>query len=119
MAAPTDRHEGTGRIIVEGTRGVLEACRNAGVRRLVYASSIVTVGYSADSRVVLDEQAHQRTDATVYHSAKWLAERDVLAFAERESLEVVVVNPATIVGPLDYRVTPSNAPIQQCLDPPA
>jgi dihydroflavonol-4-reductase len=31
-------------------------------------------------------------------------------------VDVVIVNPATLVGPLDYRVTPSNAPIQRCLD---
>jgi dihydroflavonol-4-reductase len=29
---------------------------------------------------------------------------------------VVVVNPATVIGPLDYRVTPSNQPIQRCID---
>jgi dihydroflavonol-4-reductase len=86
------------------------------VARLVYTSSIVTVGYSSSPDVILDEATNQRTDATTYHSAKWLAEREVLSFAATHGLPVVVVNPATIVGSLDYRVTPSNAVIQRCLD---
>jgi dihydroflavonol-4-reductase len=116
LAAPTARSPDAYRVIVLGTRNVLETCREARVKRLVYTSSIVTVGYSPSPRVVLDERANHRVDASTYHSAKWQAEHDVMAFAVRESLPIVVVNPATLVGALDYRVTPSNAPIQQCLD---
>ncbi len=116
LAAPTDRQPDAHASIVGGTRNVLEACRNGRVRRLVYTSSIVTVGYSSSPDIILDEATNQRTDATTYHSAKWLAEREVLAFAATQGLTIVVVNPATIVGSLDYRVTPSNAVIQRCLD---
>src|SRR5215203_2473737 len=115
LASPTNRQADAGSTIVEGTRNVLTACQQAGVKRLVYTSSIVTVGYSPDPSVVLDEHANQRTDATTYHSAKWVAEREVIAFGRTEAPSVVVVNPATLVGPLDYRVTPSTAPIQRCL----
>ena len=116
LAAPTGRSSDAYRVIVLGTRNVLETCRDARVRRLVYTSSIVTVGYSPSPHVILDEQANRRVDASTYHSAKWQAEREVISFAVRESLPTIVVNPATIVGALDYRVTPSNAPIQRCLD---
>ena len=116
LAAPTDRSADAHRVIVLGTRNVLETCRHLRVQRLLYASSIVTVGYSSTPRLVLDERANQRIEASAYHSSKWLAEREVIAFTNRESLSTVVVNPATVVGPLDYRVTPSNAPIQRCLD---
>ena len=116
LAAPTGLQPDTSDVILAGTRNVLEACRRAGARRLVYTSSIVTVGYSTRPDAVLDERANQRTDASVYHSAKWLAERDVMAMAASGAPEIVMVNPATIVGSLDYRVTPSNAPIQRCLD---
>lgn len=115
LASPTDRQAHATLTIVDGTRNVLRACRDGGVRRLLYTSSIVTIGYSPTSQLVLDERANQRTDATEYHSAKWLAEREVVA-APSSGPEVVIVNPATLVGPLDYRVTPSNAPIQRCLD---
>lgn len=116
LAAPTALQADTSDVIVVGTRNVLEACRRAAVRRLVYTSSIVTIGYSTTPDVVLDERINQRTDASVYHSAKWEAEREVIAAAATDAVEIVVVNPATIVGSLDYRVTPSNAPIQRCLD---
>ncbi len=116
LASPTDRQPGVARTIVDGTLNVLAACQQRDVERLLYTSSIVTVGYSSSPHLVLDERARQRTDATVYHSAKWLAEQEVITFAARERPATVIVNPATLVGPLDYRVTPSNAPIQQCLD---
>src|SRR5262249_30936744 len=116
LASPTNRQADMGSSILDGTRNVLQAVQQGGVKRLVYTSSIVTVGYSSSQHIVLDERANQRTDASVYHSTKWLAERDVIAFAAKQAPTVVVVNPATLVGPLDYRVTPSNAPIQRCLD---
>jgi dihydroflavonol-4-reductase len=116
LASPTNRQPDAASTIVAGTRNVLNACQQAGVRRVVYTSSIVTVGYSSSPDIILDERANQRTDATTYHTAKWLAEREVIAFARTDGPRVVIVNPATLVGPLDYRVTPSNAPIQRCLE---
>ena len=116
LASPTDRRPDALQTIVEGTRNVLQACRASGVRRVVYTSSIATIGYSARPNVVLDERSVQRSEATTYHAGKWLAEREAVEFAEPGRPEVVIVDPATLVGPLDYRVTPSNAPIQRCLD---
>jgi dihydroflavonol-4-reductase len=116
LAAPTDRRPDAARTIVEGTRNVLRTCKEAGVKRVVYTSSIVTIGYSSSPDVILDECTSQRSDASIYHRAKWQAEQEVIEFATQRAPEVVIVNPATLVGPLDYRVTPSNAPIQRCLD---
>jgi len=116
LGAPTGGTPDTERIILEGTTNVLEACRAARVERLLYTSSIVTVGYSTSPDVVLDESTNQFTPATPYHTAKWHAEKTALEFTRTTGMPVVVVNPSTIVGPLDYRVTPSNAPLQRCLD---
>jgi dihydroflavonol-4-reductase len=116
LAAPTSLVPGIDRIIREGTRNVLDAARSAKIERLVYTSSIVTVGYSGRADSILDESSNRLTAASVYHNAKWHAEREVLDFSRENGLYVVVVNPATIVGALDYRITPSNAPIQRCLE---
>jgi dihydroflavonol-4-reductase len=116
LASPTDRQPDALRTIVEGTRNVLQTCRVGAAKRVVYTSSIVTIGYSSRPDVVLDEGSAQRSDASTYHAGKWLAEQEAAAFASRGAPDVVIVNPATLVGPLDYRVTPSNAPIQRCLD---
>jgi dihydroflavonol-4-reductase len=115
LAAPTSLTPELSRIVVEGTSNVLEESLCSGVERLVYTSSIATIGYSRGP-AILDEQSNQLTRASDYHVSKWQAEQHVLDFGRRTGLPVVVVNPATIVGPLDYRVTPSNAPLQTCLD---
>jgi dihydroflavonol-4-reductase len=116
LAAPTSEGKGIDRIIRQGTRNVLREALRVGLERLVYTSSVVTIGYARDPRTVLDETSNELTPASSYHVAKWYAEREALDFTRCSGLPVVVVNPATVIGPLDFRVTPSNAPLQHCLD---
>jgi dihydroflavonol-4-reductase len=116
LAAPTSHDSNAREIILEGTRLLLEECERANVARIVVTSSTVTVGYSSDPSKVLDESDGEQSDATPYHGAKWLAERLALEFGARSGVPVIIVNPSSIVGSLDFRVTPSNAPLQRCLD---
>ncbi len=115
LAAPTGFDSNAGKIIREGTKAVLEVAAAASIERVVITSSTVTVGYS-DKPVALDENTTTRSLVTEYHTGKWQAEQYALQFAQRGHLPVVVVNPAAMVGALDYRVTPSTAPIQRCLE---
>jgi dihydroflavonol-4-reductase len=115
IGAPTDGSPEGARTIVPGTRNGLESARAVGAERIVYTSSIVTVGYSTDPATVLDERSATCTPATPYHTAKWEAERAVLAFTRATGVPVVVVNPAAVIGSLDYRITPSTAPLARCL----
>ena len=91
---------------VEGTRGLLEAARNAGVERVVYTSTVgcihVPQGGVGDegSPVSLQEMAGP------YKQSKFLAERVALEFASR-GLPVVIVNPTAPVGDHDFRPTPT------------
>jgi len=78
------------------------------VERLVYTSSVAAIGYTRDPRVVLDEDTWNRDPIDVYTASKTEGERLVRAAAE-EGLPAVVVNPATVLGPGDYKPTPSNA----------
>lgn len=116
LGCPTGLEANLLRTIASGTDNVLSACLDAKIDRLVFTSSIVTVGYSQNIENVLDEQSNTLTAASDYHIGKWHAEKAVLEFANKSGLDVVITNPATIIGAMDYRVTPSNAPIQQCLD---
>jgi len=87
---------------VQGTRNVLAACRAAGVRRLVYFSSIEAIESRPwDTPVDEDRPAVAPTEGSPYAVSKASAEREVLAAGN--GLEVVVVNPTAIIGPLDYR----------------
>ena len=87
---------------VEGTRCVLAAARAAGVRRLVHTSSIVAVGALPQPKI-LDERAVWNLGylKVPYITTKRRAEEAVLAASESPP-EVVVVNPASVIGPDDF-----------------
>ncbi|MGA7272143.1 MAG: NAD-dependent epimerase/dehydratase family protein [Acidimicrobiia bacterium] len=84
------------RVNVEGSRNVVRACAAAGVRRLVYTSSAVTIGEEAGVRAN-EETPHRGTYLSAYERSKHHAERVV--FAERTPVEVVAVNPSSVQGP--------------------
>lgn len=90
------------RVNVHGTRNVLAAARAAGVRRLIHTSSLAAVG-ALDRPRVLDETFAWNLGRfrVPYCTTKRIAEEEALAAAGRE-LEVVVVNPTSVLGPEDY-----------------
>lgn len=81
---------------VDGTRTVLRACDAAGVRRLVYTSSAVTMGEAA-GEVATEEPHHRGVYLSAYERSKHHAE--MALFAERTQVEVVAVNPSSVQGP--------------------
>lgn len=95
------------KVNVEGTRNLLEALRARPVERLVYTSSVAAVGYTRDPTLVLDETVWNAGPIDVYTASKTESER-LVHDAVAAGLEAVVVNPATVLGPGDYKPTPSN-----------
>ncbi|MGH9601831.1 MAG: hopanoid-associated sugar epimerase [Terriglobales bacterium] len=95
------------RVNVEGTRGLLSAARQAGVRRVIYTSSVATMGFRDDGQPV-DEDAPVALADMVghYKRSKFLAEQ-VAVEAVRSGQDVVIVNPTTPVGEQDIRPTPT------------
>ena len=92
---------------VEGTRNVLTAARRANVRRMVYTSSVATVGIPADGTPG-NESTPVRLDNMIghYKRSKFLAE-EVVRAAAQEGLSVVLASPSTPVGPGDIKPTPT------------
>jgi dihydroflavonol-4-reductase len=87
---------------VGGTANVLVAARAAGVRRVVFTSSIVAVGASAHPRILDESSAWQLASLRVpYVATKRIAEEHARA-ASGPNLEVVTVNPASVLGPNDH-----------------
>jgi dihydroflavonol-4-reductase len=92
---------------VEGTRNILAAARSAGAMRIVYTSSVATIGLSAD-----DARGREDTPVALsdmighYKRSKFLAEQLVLD-AARDGTPVVIVNPSTPMGPGDVKPTPT------------
>ena len=103
----TRRPEEMYRTNVEGTRGLLQAAREAGVRRVVYTSSVATMGFRSDGQPV-DEDAPVALAEMVghYKRSKFMAEQ-VAREAARAGQDVVIVNPTTPVGEQDIRPTPT------------
>lgn len=81
-----------------GTKALLEVCRRAGVRRLVYTSSCVTVGGPGDGRVYRESDPYRWGYlGSAYHESKRAGEELVLA-AAATGAGAVVVNPGLIFG---------------------
>ncbi len=95
---------------VEGTRSLLEAARKQGVRRVVYTSSVATMGFTSGSKNgnVADEQSPVGIADMIghYKRSKFMAER-VAVEAARSGVDVVIVNPTTPIGERDIKPTPS------------
>ncbi len=92
---------------VEGTRNILNAARRAGVQRIVYTSSVATIGIPADGTP--GEEATPTSLENMighYKRSKYLAE-EVVREAAREGMSVVIVSPSTPVGPGDVKPTPT------------
>ena len=92
---------------VEGTRELLRLAREAGVRRVVYTSSVATMGFRKDASVVDEETPVSEADMIGhYKRSKWMAEQ-VAIEAARAGQEVVILNPTTPVGSMDAKPTPT------------
>lgn len=99
-------------VTVEGTRSVLLAARQAGVRRLVHTSSVAALGIpeaSSGEAVLIDENHtwNYRPDYYPYGYAKYLAELEVQK-SVAQGLDAVIVNPTLAFGKGDiYRQSSS------------
>lgn len=92
---------------VEGTKTILNAARKNRVRRVVYTSSVATMGFTADGSSA-DENSPVSLENMIghYKRSKYMAEQ--IAISEgRNGLDVVIVNPSTPVGERDIKPTPT------------
>jgi dihydroflavonol-4-reductase len=91
---------------VQGTRNVLRAAAEAGVKRVVYVSSVAAVGHNGQQ---LDE-THWNTDQqNPYYLSKILSERAAWETAHALDLSMVAVLPSAIIGPNATRLTDTMA----------
>ncbi|MFQ5935374.1 MAG: hopanoid-associated sugar epimerase [Acidiferrobacterales bacterium] len=96
------------RVNVTGTRELMLAALSAGVERVVYTSSVATLGLNADGT-----PADESTPATLadmighYKRSKFLAEAEVRKLVHDNKLQAVIVNPSAPIGPRDIKPTPT------------
>jgi dihydroflavonol-4-reductase len=83
---------------VDGSVEVVRAAATAGVPRVVYTSSAVTMGEAAGA-VATEQTPHRGSYLSHYERSKHLGEEAALAEGRRLGVEVVCVNPASVQGP--------------------
>lgn len=92
---------------VDGTRALLQAARKNDVRRLVYTSSVATIGFKTNGSLADEDSPVSVSDMIGhYKRSKFMAEQVALE-AGRSGLHVVTVNPTTPVGEGDVKPTPT------------
>jgi dihydroflavonol-4-reductase len=92
---------------VVGTRDLMIAALDAGVERVIYTSSVATLGLVPKGAA--DEETPSRAEDMIgpYKRSKFEAEEVVRDLAQRRRLPVVIANPSTPVGPGDIKPTPT------------
>jgi len=84
---------------VDGMHNVFEAAKSVGARKIVFTSTIVTLGPTPPGQVG-SEKSVRMTERyyTEYEESKAVAEREALNLASKK-LPVVIVNPTRVYGP--------------------
>jgi len=92
---------------VDGTREMLRIAREEGVSKVVYTSSVATMGFKADGTIVNEETSVALSDMIGhYKRSKFLGELEAIQ-AAKAGQHVMVLNPTTPIGPGDAKPTPT------------
>lgn len=100
---------------VIGGLNALKAAHAAGVKKVVFTSSVAAIGSNAPADRPLTEEAWNDDAVSPYFRAKTGAERKAWAFAKESGLNLVVINPGAIIGPGFFRHTPSTIMFEQVI----
>jgi dihydroflavonol-4-reductase len=95
------------RVNIGGTRELMQAALAAGVERIVYTSSVATLGIVPGG--IADEETPSRAADMIgpYKRSKFDAEAVVRDLVAEQSLPAIIVNPSTPIGPGDIKPTPT------------
>jgi len=101
-----DESEELFRLHVLGTKSALAGLKQAGVRRVVVASTSGTLAVGTDKQRIADEGCRAPLEliaAWPYYRTKLYGEREALEANSPPDFEVVIVNPSLLLGPGDVR----------------
>ena len=91
-----------------GTVELFRAAAAAGIERMVYTSSVATLGIHSDGTPSNEATPVSRSDMVGhYKRSKFDAETSVMSLISKEHLPIVIVNPSTPIGPRDVKPTPT------------
>ncbi|MFQ5936219.1 MAG: hopanoid-associated sugar epimerase [Acidiferrobacterales bacterium] len=96
------------RVNVTGTRDLMLAAASAGVTRIIYTSSVATLGLHTDGSPADEDTPVGLADMVGhYKRSKFLAEQEVKNLVKDANLPAVIVNPSAPIGPRDVKPTPT------------
>ena len=91
-----------------GTVELFRAAAAAGIERMIYTSSVATLGIHSDGTPSNEATPVSRSDLVGhYKRSKFDAETSVMSLISKEHLPIVIVNPSTPIGPRDVKPTPT------------
>jgi len=95
-----------------GPQNIAAACMAAGIEKLVHVSSCITLGAS-DQPILRNEESEFNLYGSrfLYAETKKAGEDEMKRWARQKGLPVVIVNPASAIGEMDYGPTPIGKPI--------
>ena len=92
---------------VDGTRALLRLAREVGVQRIVYTSSVATMGFKTDGTIVNEDTPVSLADMIGhYKRSKFLGEQEAIRAAQAGQ-HVMILNPTTPIGAGDAKPTPT------------
>lgn len=96
------------KVNIDGSVALFRAAAEAGASRMVYTSSVATLGLHADGTPA-DEGTPSALGDMVgeYKRSKFRAEEAVRRLVADEGLPIVIVNPSAPIGPRDIKPTPT------------
>lgn len=100
--------EAIDRVNIQGSVDLFRAAAEAGVDRMLYTSSVATLGLHKDGTAADEDTPSSLADMVgAYKASKFKAEEAVRALIEEEGLPIVIVNPSAPIGPRDIKPTPT------------
>ena len=96
-----DDRDALWRINVEGTRNVLGAAQSAGVRRVIFTSSASAIGILPGRQLANERDEFNLSPDRFFYAWTKVKAEEVVAEFVADGLEVVILNPAVIIGPGD------------------
>ena len=101
---------------VQGSRNIFIAAKEAGIKRIVYTSSIASIGFSTSPTEMRNGNDWNEDAQNSYYVAKTQSEKVAQQLSRDYEIELIVLCPAIVLGPYDYRVTPSNQLVMDWLN---
>ncbi len=104
------------RINVDGTHSLMEAAIAANIQRVIYTSSVATLGINPKGIPSTEDTPVSFGDMVgTYKRSKFLAEQAVQRLIRQYGLPCVIVNPSTPIGPRDIKPTPTGRIITEAV----